>query len=71
MELYFNQETKQIKELVCLGNVAITMGENTTYSQKAVYRAADQKLILSGQPKLILVTEKGGGLAAFGDQKSR
>ncbi len=71
MELYFNQETKQIKELVCLGHVAITMGANTTYSQKAVYRSADQKLVLSGQPKLILVTEQGGGLAAFGDKKSR
>jgi len=71
MELYFNQETKQIKELICLGHVAITMGGNTTYSEKAVYRSEDQKLVLSGQPKLILTTEKGGGLAAFGDQKSR
>lgn len=70
MELYFDDKTKQIKELICLGHVAITMGGNTTYSQKAVYRAADQKLVLSGQPKLILVTEKGGGLAAFGDKKS-
>ena len=71
MELYFDQETKQIKELICLGHVAITMGGNTTYSEKAVYRSEDQKLVLSGRPKLILVTEKGGGLAAFGNEKSR
>lgn len=70
MELYFDDKTKQIKELICLGHVTITMGGNTTYSEKAVYRAKDQKLVLSGQPKLILVTEKGGGLAAFGDKKS-
>lgn len=66
MELYFDSETKQIKELICLGHVVITMGENTSYSEKAVYNAKDQKLVLSGQPKLILSTE-GEGVAPFGN----
>lgn len=71
MELYFDPLTKQVKELVCVGNVAISMGGNTTYSQKAIYRASDQKLVLSGQPKLILITEGEDGLAAIGNKESR
>ncbi len=66
MELYFDEETNQIKELICLGHVMIKMGENTSYSEKAVYTAKDQKLVLSGQPKLILMTE-GEGVAPFGN----
>ena len=68
MEVYFDQTNNQIKEMVCIGNVSITQGENTTYAEKAVYRAEDQKLILSGRPKLILLTEGQNGITAFGDK---
>ena len=57
MEVYFDPKTNQIEEMICLGNVSIKQGENTTHSEKAVYRAQDQKLTLSGKPKLILFTE--------------
>ncbi len=71
MEIYFDQTNNQIKEMVCIGNVSITQGENTTYAEKAVYRAEDQKLILSGRPKLILLTEGKNGITAFGNEGSR
>ena len=67
IEVYFDQQSKQIKELVCLGHVAITMGGNTTYSEKAVYRQEDQKMVLSGRPKLILMTEGDKGFASLGN----
>ncbi len=67
MEIYFDQQTKQIKELVCIGHVAITMGGNTTYSERAVYKQGDQRLVLSGHPKLILMTEGDKGFASLGN----
>ena len=67
MEIYFDNEMKGITQMVCLGNVEIEQGENKTFAKKAVYNAADQKLTLSGRPKLILLTEGGGLFAAAGN----
>ncbi len=58
MEVYFNQETKQIKEVVCIGHVEIIQGENKSYSEKAIYKGAEQKLILLGRPKMIMLTQQ-------------
>lgn len=61
LELYFDNATKKIREVVCIGHVVITQGENTSYSDRAVYYAGDQRVVLSGQPKLIFYTEDQGG----------
>ena len=66
IEVYFDQVTNQIKQMVCIGHVVIIQGGNTTYSEKAVYNAGEQKLILSGRPKLILQIGDGG-LAPLGN----
>ena len=65
MEVYFDPETQKIKRLVCLGNVVITQGENSSTSETAIYTAGDQKLVLTGRPKLILMTQGGQGLGGF------
>lgn len=57
----------QIKTMVCRGNVKITQGENVSYSEEAVYSAADRKITLSGQPKLVVVTTEDMGNAPFGN----
>ncbi|MCK4881454.1 MAG: LPS export ABC transporter periplasmic protein LptC [Candidatus Omnitrophica bacterium] len=67
MEVYFDDQMAGITKMVCLGNVEIEQGENRTFAQKAVYNAADQKLILSGRPKLILLTEGESLFAASGN----
>ena len=67
MEVYFDSEQSKIKKILCIGNVEIVQGENKTYAQKAEYNASDQKLILTGRPKLILLTEGDGGIATFGN----
>ncbi|MDP2654856.1 MAG: LPS export ABC transporter periplasmic protein LptC [Candidatus Omnitrophota bacterium] len=68
VEVYFDAQTNQIKEMVCIGHVEITQGENKTFAEKAVYSAADKKLTLSGRPKLILITEGKNSIASFGDK---
>jgi lipopolysaccharide assembly outer membrane protein LptD (OstA) len=44
----------KIDKIVARGNVKITRGENISYSDEAIYNAADKKITLSGRPKLIL-----------------
>lgn len=64
MEVYFNQEMNEIRKMICIGNVAIIQGDNETYAEKAVYDAIAKTLTLTGRPKLIMVTEGEGGIAA-------
>jgi LPS export ABC transporter protein LptC/lipopolysaccharide transport protein LptA len=54
MQISFDSEQKQIKEMICIGNVLIVQGENTSFSDKAVYQAAEKKIKLYGRPKLLL-----------------
>jgi len=67
MEVYFQEGMKGINEMVCIGNVEITQGENKSYAEKAVYNALEQKLKLSGRPKLILLTEGDNAITTFGN----
>jgi LPS export ABC transporter protein LptC len=55
-----------INKIVAQGNVRILRGENTSYSQEAIYSAADKKMVLTGRPQItIYQTEKMN--AAFGN----
>ncbi len=65
MEVFFDPETKKIKQVICSGHVIVTQGENRSYSDEATYSADTQKLILSGRPKLIMITGNNEGLPAF------
>ncbi|MBN1869439.1 MAG: LPS export ABC transporter periplasmic protein LptC [Candidatus Omnitrophica bacterium] len=67
MEVYFEGQMSGITKMICLGNVEIEQGENKTFAEKAVYDAAQQKLTLSGRPKLILLTEGESLFATSGD----
>lgn len=62
MEVYFDGTTQKVSRIICTGHVVIVQGPNRTYSEKAVYNAADEKIILSGRPKLILVTQGNNAL---------
>ena len=67
MDVYFNEDMKDIKKMICTGNVVIEQGENKTYAQKAEYDRESGKLILSGRPKLILLTEGENAITSIGD----
>lgn len=49
--------TKKVGQITCEGNVKITRGENTTYSDKAIYIEAEKKIVLTGAPKLVIYQE--------------
>jgi LPS export ABC transporter protein LptC len=44
----------KIQKIVARGNVKIVRGENVSFSEQAVYKAADKTLTLIGRPKLII-----------------
>jgi len=68
MEIHFDGDMSDIKKIVCIGNVEIIQGENRTYAQRALYDASQSKLILSGRPKLILLTEGENAITSFGNK---
>lgn len=48
-----------IEKIVSRGNVRIVRGENISYSDEAVYTAADKKITLLGKPKLVIYSTGG------------
>jgi len=60
VEVHFDPQTKKIVTIICTDNVSVQRGENISYADKAVYNAADQKVIFVGRPKLIMTTDEGG-----------
>lgn len=65
MVVFFNKESKKLTRLEAEGNVNIVRGENSTFSQKAVYTFDDGKAILTGSPKIVIFPEKGMDLNAI------
>ncbi|MBL8013787.1 MAG: LPS export ABC transporter periplasmic protein LptC, partial [Candidatus Omnitrophica bacterium] len=61
MEVYFDQQAKGIKKLVCIGNVSVKQGENISYSDRLTYDAVTQKMTLTGKPKLVFDLNSEGG----------
>lgn len=79
MQVYFTpkkEEAKGVQEsmamassinkIVAQGNVRILRGENTTYSQEAIYDAASKKITLTGRPQIIIYQSENID-AAFGN----
>ena len=58
--------SSSINKIVSEGNVRIVRGENTSYSQEAIYTATDKKIILTGRPQIIIY-QAGDMNAAFGN----
>lgn len=48
----------KIDKIVAKGHVRIVRGENTSYSEEAVYTASDKKIILNGRPQLIIYSSE-------------
>ncbi|MFH1414102.1 MAG: LPS export ABC transporter periplasmic protein LptC [Candidatus Omnitrophota bacterium] len=57
----------KIEKIVAKGNVKIVRDENISYSQKAIYTAADKKIVLSGRPKLVISSAGDLDDASFGN----
>lgn len=58
---YYDSKTRQITKVVANGNVKIVRGGNWTFSDEAVYLAKDEKVILTGSPKVMIYPEEAKG----------
>lgn len=57
----------KIDKIVAKGNVKIVRGDNTSFSDEAVYTASDKKIVLLGKPKLVFYSTKDFENASFGN----
>lgn len=55
---YYDSKTRQITKVVANGNVKIVRGGNWTFSDEAVYLAKEEKVILTGSPKVMIYPEE-------------
>jgi LPS export ABC transporter protein LptC len=66
--LFFDTKEKKIIKIISQGNVKIVRDSNVTFSEKAIYLAGEEKLILEGSPRLIYFPEENdnGSSGFFG-----
>ncbi|MFC1666750.1 LPS export ABC transporter periplasmic protein LptC [Candidatus Omnitrophota bacterium] len=57
IDVYFKQDTKEVRCVAARGNVRIINGNNVTYSEKAIYLVDQGRLILPKRPKLVIQNE--------------
>lgn len=55
---YYDSKTRQVTKIVATGNVKIVRGGSWTFSDEAVYLAQEQKVILTGSPKVMIYPEE-------------
>jgi lipopolysaccharide export system protein LptA len=49
---------ERIMKIIARGNVSIVRDGNQSYSDEAVYTAADRRIVLKGRPKLVIYSEE-------------
>ena len=59
----------KIEKIIARGNVKIVRGENISYSDEAIYSELDKKIILKGQPRLVIYSTEDLN-ASFGNQRT-
>jgi len=82
MDVYFNKDKNaqvqagsdgmmgtKIDKIVAHGNVKIMRGDNTPFSDEAVYTTADKKITLLGKPRLVIYSTEDLN-ASLGDKGS-
>ncbi|MCM8784261.1 MAG: LPS export ABC transporter periplasmic protein LptC [Candidatus Omnitrophica bacterium] len=55
MDVLFNPQERKIEKVFAYGNVKILHGDNVAYADEAVYDAKESKVILKGNPQLVVV----------------
>lgn len=65
MDVWFDDKNKKIKKVICKGNVKAIQGNNASYADEMVYTGDDQKLVMTGRPKIVFDTGSGKGSGLF------
>jgi LPS export ABC transporter protein LptC len=55
---YYDAKTRQVSKIIAKGNVKIVRAGSWTYSDEATYLALEQKIILTGSPKIMMYPEQ-------------
>lgn len=55
MEVLFNPKQREIEKVFAYGNVKIIHEGNVAYADEAVYDAGEKKVLLKGNPRLVIV----------------
>lgn len=55
---YYEPKMRQITKVVAQGNVKLVRGGSWTFSDEAVYLAKEEKVILTGSPKVVIYPEE-------------
>jgi LPS export ABC transporter protein LptC len=58
---YFDKETKKIVKIIAEGSVKIVRGQDTSYSNQAIYDTESKKISLIGRPRLVIYSKNGIG----------
>lgn len=58
IEVYLDPREERITKAIATGSVKIVREGNVTYSQKAVYEAKENKITLTGRPRLVIYPAK-------------
>lgn len=59
---YYDPESHQVAKITATGNVKIVRGGSWTFSDEAVYMAQEQKIVLTGSPKVMIYPEEAKSL---------
>ncbi len=65
MEVYFDDKSKKIRKVICIGHVKVMQGENISYADKMIYDGETEQLTMTGRPKLVFDTSKNGESGLF------
>lgn len=65
MRVWFDDQNKKIKKLICTGHVSVVQGSNASYADEMTYTGDDQVLTMSGRPKLVFDTGDKQGAGVF------
>ncbi|MFN7170268.1 MAG: LPS export ABC transporter periplasmic protein LptC, partial [Candidatus Omnitrophota bacterium] len=57
MEVFFHPQEKRIEKVFAYENVQIIREGNIAYAEEAVYEAKEHKVILKGNPRLVITAE--------------
>ena len=61
--VYFDSKTSSIIKVVAEGDVKVVRDYNVTFADRAVYYGKDNKIVLKGRPRLVILPQGKPGLS--------
>ena len=58
MDAYLDPVSKSIVKVIAEGGVKVIRGKDSTYSERAIYTTADQRIVLLGKPRIFIHADK-------------